>query len=122
MASQSIQRIAQAAAILVVCCLAIVVLARYAALPSDTVFILVTIPILLAVWFAYRNWRSLFGGVAERFRWSPRTVGFIALLILIVGVVLRLYLGRSRGTVALDICFFAAMGCSAMTRRLRDRK
>lgn len=89
-------RIVRAVAVLIVCCLAVAALFRYTGPPQRHRLLLAAIPLLLAVWFAYRNWRLLFGRLADSFRWNDRTVGVIALLILAIGVGLRFSLGRAR--------------------------
>jgi len=106
-------RIATAVSGLIVCCLIAAVTFHYAALPSDIVFMIVVVPGLLAVWFAFRHWHTLFMSVAEKFHWGAPTCGVIACSILAIGVALQTFLGRHNGFLALFICIVAALGCSA---------
>lgn len=106
-------RIATAVSGLIVCCLIAAVTFYYAALPSDTVFMIVVIPGLLAIWFAVRHWHTLFMSVAEKFHWGGRTCGVIACWILVIGVALQTFVGRHNGIPALLVCIVVALGCSA---------
>jgi hypothetical protein len=103
--------IARAAIGLIICCLLIPVLYRYAALPSDAIFVFVTILSLVAVWFAMRYWRSLFSFVAQKLGWNAQTCYLIAGLILGLGLSLRFVLNRQHEVFAMLICSLAAFGC-----------
>jgi hypothetical protein len=102
--------------------LVLVVTFHYAALPSDTIFILVAIPGLVAVWLALRCWRALFEDIAEKLRLGARTCGAIALLILCIGFGLHFFLDRHNATIAIMICFLAALGCSLATPPFKSLK
>jgi hypothetical protein len=98
---------------LIVCCLIVAATLHYAALPSDTVFMIVVIPGLVAIWFAFKHWHTLFMTVADKFHWGARTCAVIACSILAIGVALQAFLGRHNGMLALLICIVVALGCSA---------
>jgi hypothetical protein len=66
-------RIATAVSGLIVCCLIAVVTFHYAAIHSNTVFMIVVIPGLPAVFFAFQHGHTLFMKVVEKFHWGART-------------------------------------------------
>jgi hypothetical protein len=81
--------------------------------PSDTVFFLVAIPTLLAVWFALHHWRILFRIIADKLHWNTLTCSMIGFSILAFGLTLQHFLDRRHGNLAVFICFLAALGCLA---------
>lgn len=104
-------RIARGVVGLMLCCLSAGVLFHYVALPSDTVFLLVAIPTLLAVWFALQHWRTLFIALADKLHWSTLTCTMIGNSIFAAGLTLQHFLNRHHGNLALFICILAAFGC-----------
>jgi hypothetical protein len=103
--------IARATIGLIICCLLMPVLYHYAALPSDAIFVFVTILSLVAIWFATRSWRSLFSSMAQKLGWNAQTCYSIAGLILALGLSLRFVLNRQHEVFAMLICSLAAFGC-----------
>ncbi len=103
-------RIVRAFVGLMLCCLAAGVLFHYVALPSDSVFIAVAIPTLLALWFALHYWRILFIALANKLRWTTSTCTVIGNCIFAVGLILQHFLNRHQGNLALLVCSLAALG------------
>jgi len=52
--------VTRAIAVLMFCCLSLAMLSHYAALFSDTVFFVLTLPYLVAAWLILHQWRTLF--------------------------------------------------------------
>jgi hypothetical protein len=100
----------------------LIVTFHYARLRSDTIFMLVTILGLAAVWLVLLYWRALFRGVAEKLRLGPRTCAVIALLIIGIGFSLHFFLDHFTASFALTICALAALGCAPACLPLNDKK
>jgi hypothetical protein len=82
---------------------------RYAALPDhEAGALFLAVGFAVAVWFAYRSWRTVFAGLAARLNWGPRTCWAMAALILAAGFLLRFYMGQG---LAMLVCLAAALGC-----------
>ena len=104
-------RVARAVVGLMLCCLAGGVLFHYAALRSDTVFLLLTVPALFAVWFGVHQWHTLFIALADKLHLSKLTCIMISTFFLAIGLALQHFLDRHLGNLALYICILAALGC-----------
>ncbi len=121
MAIGPIQRIARAIAELIVFGLAAVMLWRYARLPDGTLFALLTVAFMVAIWLAYRSWSMLFAAVTERLKWTPRIAGLVALALLGAGALLWYSIGGQRGLGIMNVFLFAAMGASATIPKRQKR-
>jgi hypothetical protein len=90
-------RLLRATVELIVCCIVAVILFQLIALHNDIILLLAVIPTLLAVWFAYTNWRILFRAIADTLHWSPFTCSVIGVSVLAVGFALQHLINPHRG-------------------------
>jgi hypothetical protein len=86
---------------------------RLARLPSDTIFIFVTIAGLAALYYAYRSWRIVFGSIAETFQWPAATCRMFAPAIMLAATGLLRFLGPQYGTAILISSAVVAGGCAS---------
>jgi hypothetical protein len=86
---------------------------RLARLPSDTIFIFVTIALLAALYYAYRSWRIVFGSIADKFQWPAATCRMFAPTIMLIGTGSLRFLGPQYGTAVLISSAGVAGGCAS---------
>jgi hypothetical protein len=82
-------------------------------LGSDTVFLLLAVPTLLATWFALYNWSTLFGAIADEMQLSRLSRIMIGGAFVAVGFALQHLVSRRHSFMATLICTLAALGCFA---------
>lgn len=84
--------IAKSAGGFLVSCLGMILFFHYAALPSDAVFLIVILPLLLAGLGVFVYWRRLFAELAEMWGWSPGVQRGVALSLLAAGLAMQNFL------------------------------